>query len=106
MHNNSTFRLRREWARCVMALPARPAPTEAMTMMSRRHFITTGAAACCSLIASRSLSAEPYPQHPIKIIVAGLPGVPFDILARAVATKLSASLKQPVIVEDRPGAAG
>lgn len=77
-----------------------------MMMIARRHFITTGAAAYCSLIAARPLSAQSYPQRPIKIIVAGLPGVPFDILARAVADKLSANLKQPVIVEDRPGAAG
>jgi hypothetical protein len=57
-------------------------------------------------LAARPLSAQSYPQHPIKIVVAGLPGVPFDILARALADKLSASLKQPVIVENRPGAAG
>jgi hypothetical protein len=38
-------------------------------MIARRHFITTGAAACCSLIAGRPLSAQSYPQHPIKIVV-------------------------------------
>jgi tripartite-type tricarboxylate transporter receptor subunit TctC len=46
------------------------------------------------------------PQRPVKIIVAGLPGVPFDLLARALADKLSVSLKQTFIVETRPGAAG
>jgi hypothetical protein len=61
-------------------------------MIARRHLITTGVAACCSLIAGRLLSAQSYPQRPIKIVVAGLPGVPFDILARALADKLSASL--------------
>ena len=42
----------------------------------------------------------------MKIITAGLPGTPFDIVARAIADKLSTSLKQTFIVETRPGAAG
>lgn len=76
-------------------------------MISRRHMLITGAAAaCCSLVAGRRVWAQSYPQRPVKIIVAGLPGVPFDLLGRALADKLSARLKQTFIVEDRPGAAG
>ena len=37
----------------------------------------------------RVVRAAAYPQRPVKIVVAGLPGVPFDLLARAVADKLS-----------------
>ena len=47
-----------------------------------------------------------FPQHPVKIVVAGLAGVPFDLMARARRRKLSVRLKQTCLVEDRPGAAG
>jgi tripartite-type tricarboxylate transporter receptor subunit TctC len=53
-----------------------------------------------------TVRAAVYPQRSVKIVVAGLPGVPFDLLARAVADKLSARFGQSFIVEDRPGAAG
>ena len=47
-----------------------------------------------------------YPTHPIKIIVSSAAGGPLDIVGRAVAEKLTASLKQPVVVEARSGAGG
>ncbi len=50
--------------------------------------------------------AGPYPERPVKIVVSGLPGVPFDFIARTLADKLSIKLKQTFIVENRPGAAG
>jgi tripartite-type tricarboxylate transporter receptor subunit TctC len=74
-------------------------------MIARRQLLITGAATGLGLLAG-TVGSEPYPQRPIKIIVAGLAGVPFDLLARAVAEKLSISLKQTCVVEDRPGAAG
>jgi tripartite-type tricarboxylate transporter receptor subunit TctC len=75
-------------------------------MIARRQLLISGAAAGCTLLGGRVARAQPLPQHPVKIIVAGLAGVPFDLLARAVADKLSVSLKQTCLVEDRPGAAG
>jgi len=42
----------------------------------------------------------------VKIVVPFLPGASVDLVARAIADKLSATLKQPFIVENRPGAAG
>jgi tripartite-type tricarboxylate transporter receptor subunit TctC len=75
-------------------------------MIARRQLLISGAAAGCTLLGSRVASAQFFPQRPIKFIVAGLAGVPFDLLARAVADKLSVSLKATCLVEDRPGAAG
>src|SRR5690349_4604339 len=75
-------------------------------MITRRSVLKAAAAAACVLARGRPSWAGSYPQRPVKIIVAGLPGVPFDLLARAMADKLSASLHQTFIVENRPGAAG
>ncbi len=56
--------------------------------------------------ASLNAYAQTYPTKPIKIVVpypaAGTP----DILAREIASKLTAVLKQQVIVDNRPGAGG
>jgi len=50
--------------------------------------------------------AQDYPVRPIRFIAPNLPGGPTDILARIIAQKLSDSLGQPVVVENRAGAAG
>jgi tripartite-type tricarboxylate transporter receptor subunit TctC len=51
-------------------------------------------------------SAQPYPNRPIKLIVADSAGGAPDQLARLVAQKLSESLGQPVVVDNRAGAGG
>ena len=50
--------------------------------------------------------AQDYPTKPITIIVTYPAGGGADLMARLLAPKLSATLKQPVIVENRPGASG
>jgi len=53
---------------------------------------------------SSSLLAQTYPYKPIKIIVPAPPGGAIDLIARVVADKLSASMGQAVIVDNKPGA--
>ena len=50
--------------------------------------------------------ADTYPNKPIRIIVPFPAGGATDIAARAIADKMSANWKQPVLVENRAGAGG
>ena len=51
-------------------------------------------------------SAQAFPDRPIKLVVASPAGGPPDVMARLLSEKMAASLGQPVIVENRPGAGG
>lgn len=51
-------------------------------------------------------SASEYPSKPVKIIVSFTAGGTTDIIARSVGLNLSEKLKQPFVVENKPGASG
>ena len=51
-------------------------------------------------------STEPWPSRPIRLVVAGSSGAGGDIFARLIAVPLSKVLKQPVVVDAKPGANG
>src|SRR5512138_1428991 len=58
------------------------------------------------LLLVQTAHAEDFPARPIKILVGAPAGGTTDTMARAIAEPMSAALKQPVLVENRPGAGG
>ena len=76
-------------------------------MIRRSRFLCTVlAAAAGSLLGTPLLAADAWPSKPIRLIVPYPPGGSSDIIARSVGQLISQELKQPVIIENKPGANG
>lgn len=63
-----------------------------------------GAFILALMAASTLVEAQPYPVKPVRIITGFGPGGSTDVVARLVAQKLGEYLRQPFVVENRPGA--
>lgn len=74
-------------------------------MISRRKLLLSWTAAGAGL-SFPCIAGRDYPQRPIRIVSAGIPGTTFEMVARAIADKLAPSLGQTFLVEARPGAGG
>jgi tripartite-type tricarboxylate transporter receptor subunit TctC len=59
-----------------------------------------------ALFAVSGVNAQSWPQKPVRVIVPFAPGGASDLMPRLVAEKLTAMWGQPVLMENRPGAAG
>jgi len=59
--------------------------------------------AACALAGPSAVFAQDWPTKPLRIMVGSAPGGGTDAMARAVADRLGPLLKQPVVVENRPG---
>jgi len=80
------------------------------SMMKHRNALQSAARlAACTLAALATFSSEAlaqsgYPDRPVHLVVPYPPGALTDLLARAIGDRLGATLKQQVIVDNRPGA--
>lgn len=73
---------------------------------SRRQLAALGGLCLLAVLAAPVLAQGAYPHKPVKFINSFPPGGPSDILARSVAEVLQSTLKQPFVVDNKPGASG
>jgi tripartite-type tricarboxylate transporter receptor subunit TctC len=73
-----------------------------MTMFSRIFASVVLASFWIAMVSSAP--AEEYPLRPVRVIMPFGAGGPTDVFTRAIADELSKSLKQPFVMENRPGA--
>lgn len=78
------------------------------TAFTRRavHGLALSAIALSAAVAFPALAQSAYPSKPITMVVPYPPGGSNDVFARQVAKELGDVLKQPVIIDNRPGASG
>src|SRR3954464_12684357 len=77
-----------------------------MKLQLQRVLITLLTAACAATTVHAASPADAYPDHPVRVIVPFPPGGGNDILARAMAARLSESMHQQFVVDNRGGAGG
>jgi tripartite-type tricarboxylate transporter receptor subunit TctC len=80
---------------------------ETSTMVRRSRVLRSLLAlAATSLLTGPLLAADAWPSKPIRLVVPYPPGGSSDIIARTIGPLLTQQLKQPVIIENKPGANG
>jgi tripartite-type tricarboxylate transporter receptor subunit TctC len=57
-----------------------------------------------ALLIAGTATAQPYPSRTVRIVVPATPGGAIDLIARSLAEKMTTSLGQAVVVENKPGA--
>ncbi|MCC7081294.1 MAG: tripartite tricarboxylate transporter substrate binding protein [Burkholderiales bacterium] len=75
---------------------------------SRQSAVRGSVALCaaCAALASAIAGAQTYPRSPIHLIVPYTPGGATDLIGRQLGSEMSKRLGQPVVIDNRPGAAG
>jgi tripartite-type tricarboxylate transporter receptor subunit TctC len=74
--------------------------------MNIRHLLKTLALGAALVAAPQLVLAQAWPSKPIRLVVPFAAGGPADIQARWIGNKLSATLGQPVVIDNRGGAGG
>lgn len=89
--------------RCQTASPSHTADRPAHRL---RRTVAVTAACLAALLAGGGAVAQEFPSRPIRIFAPQVAGGPNDILVRVLADKVKDTLRQPVVVENRPGTGG
>jgi len=74
--------------------------------MSSKKSVLTIVTVAASVAFAFQVQAQQFPIKPVRILVGSAPGGGLDTTARAISDKLSTALGQPIVVDNRPGAAG
>src|SRR5207247_11073012 len=74
--------------------------------MDRRSFVVGIAASAATLTAGPTIAQDAYPSHTITVVSPFPPGGVSDTITRPLDNALEAVLKQPVVLENKTGAAG
>jgi len=75
-------------------------------MLTKRALVSAIVAFGCAMPTVNAASAQSYPTRPITIVIPFPAGGNNDVVARFLADRLSASFRQPIVIENRPGGAG
>src|ERR1700704_1085853 len=75
-------------------------------MNPRRRLIAATLSVAALATIPYTVSAQEWPGKPVKIVVPFAPGGGSDFIARYIARRLTEELKQPFIVDNKPGAGG
>jgi tripartite-type tricarboxylate transporter receptor subunit TctC len=76
-----------------------------MKLPHRRQFLHLAAGAAALPVVPRIAWAQTYPTRPVRLIAGFPPGGGTDVMARLIGQSLSEHLGQPLVIENRPGAA-
>ncbi len=74
--------------------------------MTRMKWLLAAGAGCAFVMISGALPAQGYPAKAIRVVVPYAPGGATDLTARLVGQKMQETMKQNVLVDNRPGAGG
>lgn len=77
-----------------------------MRGITRRDLLLSGAALGLGTALPAAAQTAAWPNKPVKVVAAFAPGGVADLMARLMAQQLQDALKQPFVVENRPGAGG
>ena len=76
------------------------------TTFIKRFWALTALAISALSLHAQAQTSDTWPNRPITMVVASGPGSGVDLAAREMAQKLSTALKQPVVVDNKPGGSG
>jgi len=69
----------------------------------RRIFFTIGLLMMVYIVSAGVIQAQPFPSHPIQLVIPGAPGDAVDIAGRSAAEELAKILKSPIVPLNKPG---